>query len=137
MSGWVDEIREEYLRQGSEEAARGAGGDFGGVDGGDEEGEADADAGEEAAKHEKGIVGGESHEDGSDEEDGAGEDDGVTATYPVGGSAGEAWAYQRVEVDDSEQDLDLLVRDFQVPFYVYGCSTHHSNICNQSSHLIL
>jgi len=133
----VDEIREEYLRQGSEEAARGAGGDFGGVDGGDEEGEADADAGEEAAKHEKGIVGGESHEDGSDEEDGAGEDDGVTATYPVGGSAGDERTDGRVEVYDTVQDFDLHVRYLEISLYVQCCSTHHSNICNQSSHLIL
>jgi len=120
--------RNRNLWEGSEEAASGGRGDFGVVDGGDEEGEADADAGEEAAKHEKGVVRGESHEDCSDEEDDAGERNGVTATYPVGGSAGDKRAYRRVEVNDSTQDFDLDVRYFEISLYVQSCSTHDSNI---------
>lgn len=122
--------RNRNLREGSEEAARGGRGDFGVVDGGDEEGEADADAGEEAAKHEKRVVRGESHEDCSGEEDDTGERNCVTATYPVGDSAGDERADRRVEVDDTIEDFDLDVGHFEISLYVQSCSTHHSNICS-------
>jgi len=122
--------RNRNLWQGSEEAAGGGRGDFGGVDRSDEEGEADANAGEEAAKHEKGVVRGESHEDCSGEENDAGECNGVAPTYPVGGSAGDERTDRRVEVDDTIQDFDFHIRYSKISLYVQRCSTHHSNICN-------
>jgi len=87
---YIQEKKNDYIGEGSEEATIGGWGDLGGVDGADHEGVADADSGDETAEHEKRIVGGETHENCSGEEDGAGEDNGVSAAYPVGGSAGQA-----------------------------------------------
>jgi len=80
------------ISEGSEEATRRGWGKFGCVNGSNHESVAHADAGDETTKHEKGVVGREAHENGSDEENCAGENNSVATTYPVGGSSGEAGA---------------------------------------------
>lgn len=102
--------------------------DLGGVDRSDHEGVAYADAGDEAADHKEGVVGGEPHEDSSGKEDDLGYYDGVAAAYPVGGSSGGAGADEAENVEDSGEDFDLYVADFEIFLDVDYCSTHYSNI---------
>ncbi|KAI8554308.1 hypothetical protein RHMOL_Rhmol05G0088600 [Rhododendron molle] len=112
-----------------EKPTRGGRGKLGRVNGGNKEGVTDSDAGDEPAHHQEGVVGGEAHEDGSDEEDGGRDHDRVPAAHPVGGPAGGISAEEGVELDDSHDDFQLDVGDFEIVLDEGSGPTHHPNIC--------
>lgn len=49
--------------------------------------------------HEKGVIGGKTHDNGSNEEDSWSKNDGGTATDPVRGIAGSKRAHERIKID--------------------------------------
>lgn len=120
---------ETNLREGGEAAARRRRRDLGGVDGSNEAAVADTNTGDESAEHEKGIVGSQAHENGSDEEEGGGKSHGVTAADPVGSSAGGRRAYNGVEADNPDEDFDLHVGDSEILFDEDHGSAHYTDIC--------
>jgi len=66
---------------------------------------AHADAGHEAAKHQRGVVAGETHDQGADEEKRGRNDDGESAADPVGRPPRREGADERVEIEDAHHDL--------------------------------
>ncbi|KVH93235.1 hypothetical protein Ccrd_004710 [Cynara cardunculus var. scolymus] len=94
-------------------------------------GVSNADTGDKPTDHEKRIVSSESHQDCSDEEDSSGKDDGVPTTNPVGSFSGGGRADQGVEVQNTDEDLDLSIATIQIPLDVDLHPTHHTNVCHK------
>ena len=119
---------DENFRERCEKPARRRRRNLGRVDRSNHESITHAYSGHKPAHHEKGIVGGEPHEKSSDEEYGGGEYDGVTPANPIWRFSSSGGADEGVQIEYSDEDLDLHVGHFEVIFDVDWCSTHYSNI---------
>lgn len=100
---------DEELWERKEESATGSRRHLGRVHRRDHQCVANSDAGHEAANHEKGVVGGQAHEQSAEEEYNSGQDYGESTAYPIGGGAGDGGADERVEAEDAHDHLFLYV----------------------------